>query len=138
MNTAMWEHPLTAQQVAQLKAFGYVEIPCVSKKLVCGDQGRLLWCSGSLAHCDLRQSCFLSSALSSRNESLSLRLARLKRDSMCEVSGGAPGNRILLMEGLLGLSWAVLEGIDMVAQAELDLCFSALGCGQSAQGRSAW
>lgn len=39
MNTAMWEHPLTAQQVAQLKAFGYVEIPCVSKKLVCGDQG---------------------------------------------------------------------------------------------------
>lgn len=42
MNTAMWEHPLTAQQVGQLKAFGYVEIPCVSKKLVCGDQGRLL------------------------------------------------------------------------------------------------
>nr|XP_048272932.1 phosphopantothenoylcysteine decarboxylase isoform X2 [Myodes glareolus] len=39
MNTAMWEHPLTAQQVDQLKAFGYVEIPCVSKKLVCGDQG---------------------------------------------------------------------------------------------------
>lgn len=39
MNTAMWEHPLTAQQVGQLKAFGYVEIPCVSKKLVCGDQG---------------------------------------------------------------------------------------------------
>ncbi|XP_026633040.1 phosphopantothenoylcysteine decarboxylase isoform X5 [Microtus ochrogaster] len=39
MNTAMWEHPLTTQQVGQLKAFGYVEIPCVSKKLVCGDQG---------------------------------------------------------------------------------------------------
>ncbi|XP_052617734.1 phosphopantothenoylcysteine decarboxylase isoform X5 [Peromyscus californicus insignis] len=39
MNTAMWKHPLTAQQVGQLKAFGYVEIPCVSKKLVCGDQG---------------------------------------------------------------------------------------------------
>lgn len=42
MNTAMWEHPLTAQQLGQLKAFGYVEIPCVSKKLVCGDHGRLL------------------------------------------------------------------------------------------------
>lgn len=40
MNTAMWEHPLTAQQLGQLKAFGYVEIPCVSKKLVCGDHGR--------------------------------------------------------------------------------------------------
>ncbi|XP_077905414.1 phosphopantothenoylcysteine decarboxylase isoform X4 [Ictidomys tridecemlineatus] len=25
--------------VDQLKAFGYVEIPCVDKKLVCGDQG---------------------------------------------------------------------------------------------------
>lgn len=42
MNTAMWEHPLTARQVGQLKSFGYVEIPCVSKKLVCGDQGGLL------------------------------------------------------------------------------------------------
>ncbi|XP_048648963.1 phosphopantothenoylcysteine decarboxylase isoform X5 [Marmota marmota marmota] len=39
MNTVMWEHPLTAQQMDQLKAFGYVEIPCVDKKLVCGDQG---------------------------------------------------------------------------------------------------
>lgn len=39
MNTAMWEHPITAQQVGQLKAFGYTEIPCVVKKLVCGDQG---------------------------------------------------------------------------------------------------
>ncbi|KAM9375116.1 LOW QUALITY PROTEIN: phosphopantothenoylcysteine decarboxylase [Phaethornis superciliosus] len=40
MNTAMWEHPLTAQQVEQLKGFGYIEIPCVVKKLVCGDEGR--------------------------------------------------------------------------------------------------
>ncbi|NXX61918.1 COAC decarboxylase, partial [Scopus umbretta] len=40
MNTAMWEHPITAQQVEQLKGFGYTEIPCVVKKLVCGDQGR--------------------------------------------------------------------------------------------------
>nr|XP_010331064.1 phosphopantothenoylcysteine decarboxylase isoform X5 [Saimiri boliviensis boliviensis] len=39
MNTAMWEHPITAQQLHQLKAFGYVEIPCVAKKLVCGDKG---------------------------------------------------------------------------------------------------
>lgn len=39
MNTAMWEHPVTAQQVGLLKAFGYVEIPCVAKKLVCGDEG---------------------------------------------------------------------------------------------------
>lgn len=39
MNTAMWEHPITSQQVGQLKGFGYVEIPCVAKKLVCGDEG---------------------------------------------------------------------------------------------------
>ncbi|XP_057344969.1 phosphopantothenoylcysteine decarboxylase isoform X6 [Manis pentadactyla] len=39
MNTTMWEHPITARQVDQLKAFGYVEIQCVAKKLVCGDQG---------------------------------------------------------------------------------------------------
>ncbi|XP_030811225.1 phosphopantothenoylcysteine decarboxylase isoform X2 [Camarhynchus parvulus] len=40
MNTAMWEHPITARHVEQLKAFGYTEIPCVVKKLVCGDEGR--------------------------------------------------------------------------------------------------
>ncbi|XP_041574423.2 phosphopantothenoylcysteine decarboxylase isoform X2 [Taeniopygia guttata] len=40
MNTAMWEHPITAHQVEQLKGFGYTEIPCVVKKLVCGDEGR--------------------------------------------------------------------------------------------------
>ncbi|XP_011281277.3 phosphopantothenoylcysteine decarboxylase isoform X4 [Felis catus] len=39
MNTVMWEHPVTAQQLGLLKAFGYVEIPCVAKKLVCGDEG---------------------------------------------------------------------------------------------------
>ncbi|XP_072770096.1 phosphopantothenoylcysteine decarboxylase isoform X2 [Nerophis lumbriciformis] len=33
MNTAMWKHPITAQQVDRLKEFGYVEIPCIAKKL---------------------------------------------------------------------------------------------------------
>ncbi|KAL7878761.1 hypothetical protein AOLI_G00097350 [Acnodon oligacanthus] len=40
MNTAMWQHPITAQQVATLQSFGYVEIPCIAKKLVCGDEGK--------------------------------------------------------------------------------------------------
>ncbi|KAB5574887.1 hypothetical protein PHYPO_G00214290 [Pangasianodon hypophthalmus] len=40
MNTAMWQHPITARQVATLQSFGYVEIPCISKKLVCGDEGK--------------------------------------------------------------------------------------------------
>ncbi|XP_059918024.1 phosphopantothenoylcysteine decarboxylase isoform X2 [Gadus macrocephalus] len=39
MNTAMWNHPITARQIAILKDFGYVEIPCIAKKLVCGDEG---------------------------------------------------------------------------------------------------
>uniref|UniRef100_A0A7N4P2Z6 Phosphopantothenoylcysteine decarboxylase n=1 Tax=Sarcophilus harrisii TaxID=9305 RepID=A0A7N4P2Z6_SARHA len=39
MNTAMWEHPVTAQHMEQLKGFGYIEIPCVAKKLACGDEG---------------------------------------------------------------------------------------------------
>ncbi|KAM7414639.1 hypothetical protein PAMA_019452 [Pampus argenteus] len=40
MNTAMWQHPITAQQVFKMKEFGYVEIPCIAKKLVCGDEGK--------------------------------------------------------------------------------------------------
>ncbi|KAM6961209.1 phosphopantothenoylcysteine decarboxylase [Aplochiton taeniatus] len=40
MNTAMWHHPITGRQVASLKEFGYVEIPCIAKKLVCGDEGK--------------------------------------------------------------------------------------------------
>nr|ACO08984.1 Phosphopantothenoylcysteine decarboxylase [Osmerus mordax] len=40
VNTAMWQHPITAKQVASLKDFGYVEIPCIAKKLVCGDEGK--------------------------------------------------------------------------------------------------
>ncbi|XP_072551804.1 phosphopantothenoylcysteine decarboxylase [Salminus brasiliensis] len=40
MNTAMWQHPITAQQVSILQGFGYVEIPCIAKKLICGDEGK--------------------------------------------------------------------------------------------------
>lgn len=40
MNTAMWQHPITAKQVSTLKEFGYVEVPCIAKKLVCGDEGK--------------------------------------------------------------------------------------------------
>ena len=39
MNTFMWEHPLTATHIEQLSQFGYVQVPPVSKKLICGDQG---------------------------------------------------------------------------------------------------
>ena len=35
----MWEHPITAKHVDTLKSFGYQEVPCVSKILVCGDKG---------------------------------------------------------------------------------------------------
>lgn len=40
MNTAMFEHPLTGQHLEVLtKAFGYIEIPCVEKTLMCGQTG---------------------------------------------------------------------------------------------------
>uniref|UniRef100_A0A2A4JEQ2 Phosphopantothenoylcysteine decarboxylase n=2 Tax=Heliothis virescens TaxID=7102 RepID=A0A2A4JEQ2_HELVI len=39
MNTRMWEHPITAQQIDTLKHWGHVEIPPISKKLMCGDTG---------------------------------------------------------------------------------------------------
>lgn len=42
MNTAMWNHPITAQQISRLTEFGYVEIPCIFKKLVCGDEGQYI------------------------------------------------------------------------------------------------
>lgn len=39
MNTFMWDHPLTGRQIDTLKSFGYKEIPCIRKKLACGDDG---------------------------------------------------------------------------------------------------
>lgn len=39
MNTKMYEHPLTSQQISILKTWGYQEIPVVSKTLMCGDTG---------------------------------------------------------------------------------------------------
>ena len=39
MNTHMWHHPLTREHVAKIQSFGYREIPCISKTLMCGDTG---------------------------------------------------------------------------------------------------
>ncbi|XP_069837824.1 phosphopantothenoylcysteine decarboxylase isoform X3 [Dendropsophus ebraccatus] len=39
MNTAMWDHPITAEQIQRLRSFGYLEIECVEKALMCGDKG---------------------------------------------------------------------------------------------------
>lgn len=39
MNTKMWEHPITAKQIESLKEWGYYEVPCISKTLMCGDTG---------------------------------------------------------------------------------------------------
>ncbi|XP_052131182.1 phosphopantothenoylcysteine decarboxylase [Frankliniella occidentalis] len=39
MNTRMWEHPVTAIQISSLRSWGYVEVPCISKTLICGDTG---------------------------------------------------------------------------------------------------
>lgn len=47
MNTRMYEHPLTSKQIEILKSFGYNEIPCISKMLMCGDSGQ-----GAMAEVD--------------------------------------------------------------------------------------
>lgn len=39
MNTHMWDHPITARQIMTLKEFGFHDIPCIEKTLVCGDRG---------------------------------------------------------------------------------------------------
>lgn len=39
MNTRMWDHPLTAQHIDALRSWGYIEVPCVAKTLMCGDTG---------------------------------------------------------------------------------------------------
>lgn len=39
MNTRMWSHPITAQHISILKSWGYTEVPCVEKTLICGDTG---------------------------------------------------------------------------------------------------
>ncbi|XP_043483787.1 phosphopantothenoylcysteine decarboxylase [Leptopilina heterotoma] len=39
MNTRMWNHPVTEPQVSLLKSWGYKEVSCISKTLMCGDTG---------------------------------------------------------------------------------------------------
>ena len=39
MNTAMWEHPITARQLNDLTSFGYHIVQPIEKRLACGDVG---------------------------------------------------------------------------------------------------
>lgn len=39
MNTKMWNHPVTAEQITKLQGWGYTQIPPISKLLMCGDEG---------------------------------------------------------------------------------------------------
>lgn len=47
MNTRMFEHPITSEQIAKLTAWGYNEIPAITKTLMCGDTG-----NGAMAEVD--------------------------------------------------------------------------------------
>ena len=51
MNTYMWDHPLTGKHVRGLKELGYTEIPCICKKLACGDTGK--YNSGPISWLDI-------------------------------------------------------------------------------------
>lgn len=39
MNTQMWNHPVTKDQVDKLVSWGYYLVPPIVKKLMCGDHG---------------------------------------------------------------------------------------------------
>lgn len=39
MNTHMWNHPITNKHVSVLEEFGFIQLPCVAKRLACGDEG---------------------------------------------------------------------------------------------------
>ncbi|KAL1132146.1 hypothetical protein AAG570_010103 [Ranatra chinensis] len=39
MNTLMWQHPITGKQVATLESWGYRQVACIEKTLMCGDTG---------------------------------------------------------------------------------------------------
>lgn len=43
MNTAMWQHPITKEQIERLQKFEYNIIPPIEKKLACGDLGKQLY-----------------------------------------------------------------------------------------------
>ena len=45
MNTMMWEHPITSEQLGKLKGWGVTIVDPVEKVLICGDQGK-----GAMAH----------------------------------------------------------------------------------------
>lgn len=39
MNTRMYLHPITQEQIGRLVSWGYQQIPPIAKKLMCGDEG---------------------------------------------------------------------------------------------------
>lgn len=40
MNTMMWNHPITSEQLNKLSSWGYTVVDPISKVLMCGDEGR--------------------------------------------------------------------------------------------------
>ncbi|XP_063782397.1 phosphopantothenoylcysteine decarboxylase isoform X5 [Pseudophryne corroboree] len=50
MNTAMWNNPITAEQIERLSTFGYMEIACIEKTLVCGDKGFIMFGRDASGH----------------------------------------------------------------------------------------
>lgn len=39
MNTAMWNHPVTNENIAKLESWGYIHVQPIAKRLACGDTG---------------------------------------------------------------------------------------------------
>lgn len=64
MNTFMWEHVITKKHIDTLTGFGFIEIPCVAKKLACNDIGM-----GGMASVETIVDKILSSLQSSEENS---------------------------------------------------------------------
>lgn len=39
MNTHMYSHPITREQLSKLQTYGYIRVDCIEKRLACGDVG---------------------------------------------------------------------------------------------------
>ena len=87
MNTNMWLHPVTQDQVRILKEWGYTIIPCVEKQLVCGDTG-----VGAMANIDtivttaLKESSNVSKKKGHSTEAGSCALADSLREECADTS----------------------------------------------------
>ena len=63
MNTFMWQHPVTNKHISEITSWNYSIVPCVEKRLACGDVGL-----GGLATVDTIVAVVIDSLKSSQKQ----------------------------------------------------------------------